>query len=495
MYADTKFFVDLEGDEPLTEDLLLYAGGSASTNGVPVRLGYLEVFVPERIRRVRFADGESSGGNFDDITALRHRGYRIKSGGLVFTNSEYFSDDFPPMTRIEMSLPGSQSDDLIFQVQDGGFYFLGGQFSGTPALVQVREGVDQNGDPTNYIVAYNPKRECSRPEQARAYNPNRLVFDFTTEFPDQITMSFQYSGNFSIPDESFDETITRTYSKFVAGSGTYPTTTVVPSLNGFPQTYINVTGFETESPEESNAIVFGYRAIDCTEEREITNALGDFKPISAPCMPIKVYSAGKGSLLHSFGVIKYFTGDPGTGLAGLITDENLSGSGFLRFFPHMSPTQVGVVLHDVTLGPDNPPLEEDTKFSFFNRIFGSTAPNTNPAPVVALVPVTAMSYKGGVAIENFHTCSLEEAFFAYARDRRGITGSSQNPQNVTVRGVGDHSFGTGDIPIVRLDSKSGGVGLERMTNPLGGAYHFLTDGMSEGSAFGDITQPTSVSLS
>ena len=251
MYADTKFFVDLGAEFELSGDLLLYEGGSASTAQAPIRLGYLEVFVPERIRRVRFADGESSGGNFDDITALRHRGYRIKSGGLVFTNSEYFSDDFPPMTRIEMSLPGSQSDDLIFQVQDGGFYFLGGQFDQTPALIQSREGLDQNGDPTTYLVAYNPRRECSRPEQARAYNPNRLVFDFTSEFPDTITMEFRYKGNFVFPDEDFDETISRTYAKFVAGSGTYPTTTTVPSLNGSPQTYTNVTGFVTESPEES----------------------------------------------------------------------------------------------------------------------------------------------------------------------------------------------------------------------------------------------------
>ena len=489
MYDNTKFFVDLGNDEELSGDLLLYEGGSASTAQIPVRLGYLETFVPDRVRKVRFADGEVDNGNLKDINALKHRGWRIKTSGLKFSQSEYFTGDFSDMTRIEMSLPGTQSDDLIQQVDEGGFYFLGGTFSQTPALVQSREGLDQDGEPTTYLVAYNPRRECSRPEQARAYNPNRLIFDFTSEFPDTITMEFRYKGNRNFPDESFDETISRTYQKFVAGSGTFPLIEQLPNLNN-PDflTYPNVFDFQEESPDASAVILFGYRQVNCTEQREIPQRPGDYQTLSAPCMPVKVYSAGAGGFGHGpVGIVKYFTGDGGGGLANLLTDSNFQGAGFTRFLPHMSFTQVGVVLHDVTLGPDNPPLEENTDFSTFNQNFGSSAPFDNPPPVIPQVPVTAMSYKGGAAIDNFHTCSVEEAFKVFPRDRRGVTGTP--PQNVTVRNVASFTFGTGDFPIVRLDSKDGSIGLEKMTNPLGGAYHYLTDGLSAGSQITSFNLP------
>ena len=499
MYSDIKFFIDLRGDEPLTDDLLLYEGGPASTAEIPIRFGYLEEFVPSRVTRIRYSDGERGIGNLNDILGIKHRGYRIKSGGLVFTTSEYLGSDFPAMTRIELGLPNSISTDKIQQVQLGGFYFLGGQFFETPALVQTREGLNQNGNPTSYLVGYNPRRECSRPEQARTYNPNRLVFDFTTEFPDEVTLEYRYVGKFeNVPgfgDVSFDETITRTYFKFVAGGNTFPTTSELPAPgNTFPSTFLKVTGFEVESPEESQTLLFGYKATSCTEalpipSRSILGA-NDFTIFSVPSMPIKAYCAGNGNFGGGLSA-----GDPATNLA--FGDNQGDNDPPFKFLPHMDPDRVGVILGDVTVGPDNPQLDEDQTVRTFQTQFGSSAPLPNRGGA----PFTAMSYKGDVAIENFHTCSLEEPYKFLARRRRSAFPFPKLLSGVTIREdgidprVADQSFGTGDFPIVRLDSRNGDVALERMTNPLGGAYHYLTDGLSAGSFFNSNVFPKSVTMS
>jgi hypothetical protein len=483
MYNNVKFFLDLGEELELNDDLLLYEGGPAATAGAPVRWGYLSVFVPGNMS-VTYADGISTNGNLDSINALKHRGYKVKNDGERYTQEQWLNDDdFNNMTRVQMGRPGTSGtlEDPVNQVNDGGFYFLAGEFSQTPALVTQRTTVDQDGNEVNYFVGYNPRRECSRPEQARTYtNGNqRLLFDFTTEFPSTITLTFKYRYKYSSTSPTEVQEITRTYQKFVAGSATYQTTELLPRSDGLGD-YRNVDGYVTEDPIDSKYILFGYRSVNCTDER--TESDGDKVYISAPSMPIKWYSYGSSSIFsHAQGVIRFATGDGGQGLANVFTDETYGQfQNANDWIPHT--IKLGAVMSDVTYGPDNPPLEDDTKMTNF---FGVGS----PAPTFPINDgISCMSYKGQTELYSLHTLSLEGAWFLFPRGRRDGTGvpGSGNPSNVTLVNVVNNGWGWGtvDVPIIHMDSKNGALGLRMMTNPLGGAYHYLTDGFSSGSYWG-----------
>ena len=495
MYENVKFFLDLGEDLELNEDLVLYEGGSASTANAPVELGYVDVFVPSRSLSVIYADGIAGSGNLDDINALRHRGWKIKEFGLRYSNFDWETGDFSDMTRVTMDRPESYSDDAVDQVDNGGFYFLTGEFSQTPALVQQRSSVDQDGNPVNYFMGYNPRRECSRPEQARTYNNNneRLLFDFTSEFPPTKTFTFTYKYRKGSSNPLRTVQITKTYEKFVGGSATRPTFELLDKSDF--GTYKNVNGFVEEDPIDSDYILFGYRAIDCTEERSDPDSSGDYIYISAPCMPVKYYSFGTREFFVSsaVGVIKVATGDPGEGLSSLLTDENNTpGTEITYLMPHTS--NFGVVMSDVTEAPDLPFLADDvtvvadTSFGQVIHIgfaFGGTAgQSTNPA--IGGNPATAMSYKGATELNSIHTLSPESAYFGRTQPltHRGYPPGT-NPTNITIRNLVNNGWalGTGDVEIIGLDSKSGSVSIKSMTNPIGNGYHYLTDGLSEDSDF------------
>jgi hypothetical protein len=484
MYANTKFFLDLGEDLELTSDLLLYEGGAASTGGAPVRWGYFSTFVPDSSGfSVRFADGTISGSNMDNIGALRHRGWRVKGNGLRFSFAQWVLGDFSDMTRIEMNLPGTAGtlSDPVNQVQDGGYYFLAGEFSSTPALVTQRTTVDQNGNEANYLLGYNPRRECSKPEQGRTYGSNpRLIFDFTSEFPGTITLTFRYRYRATASSSSEVQEITKSYQKFVAGSATYQTTESLPRSGGFGN-YRNVNGYVTEDPSDSDYILFGYRAVNCTEER--TDSDGDYVYVSAPSMPVKYYSFGSTTIFrHSAqGVIKFASGDGGQGLQNVFTDESFTQfQDASNWIPHQ--TAFGAVTSDVTYGPDNPPLEDDTELSQLFSV-GSSEPFLNGG-------TSAMSYKGPTELRSIHTFSLESAWLVFPRVRRKTNEPPESgvPSNITLVNVVNNGLGLGtiDFPLVALDSKNGVVSLQSMSFPLGNPYHYLTDGLSSGSFFNQL---------
>ena len=116
MLGDVKFFLDLGADFELSPDLELYAGGSASTAGIPILLEYLDVFVPDNICRIHWSDNVvTNAGNLGDIYALRHRGWRVKDSGLKLTGLQMETGDGVEGTRIILSKPSSGSSG-IFQV-------------------------------------------------------------------------------------------------------------------------------------------------------------------------------------------------------------------------------------------------------------------------------------------------------------------------------------------------------------------------------------------
>ena len=213
-------------------------------------------------------------------------------------------------------------------------------------------------------------------------------------------------------------------------------------------------------------------------------------------MPIKYYSFGsEDSFFHGpVGEVRFFTGDPASGFISLFTDANEIPSPAFSYIPHRLD-QPGIVTTDVTIGPDNPDLRTNTSISTGFGIGSAGAGNLNPP--AGSSPFTAMSYKAGVALENNYTMSIEDAFKTRPALRRGNQ-SPFPPTNVTIRGLTQNglAYGSADIPMVTLDAISGSIALTKMTNPLGGGYHFLTDGLTEDSHFVfPNNTPTTVSQS
>jgi hypothetical protein len=495
---NATFFLDLGSDVELSPDLELYAGGNASQANIPILLEYVDTFVPKGVK-VCFSDNNFVGGNnLDEISALRHRGWRIKSNGLQLTQLQMITGDGVSGTRIILTKPQGGSDDPIQQVVDDGYYFLGGTFSQNPALVSEKTSTDQFGNPVTYFRGYNPRRECSRPEQGRYYGSEdypRLLFDFTTEFPETIEMTYTFRWRTGSSNPIRTKEVTKTYSKFVAGAGTYPT---FESL-GSPDVYKNVDGFVSESPEDSDFVLFGYRAIDCTEQITDPDNSNLKREFGVPCMPVKYVSFGsRDTFFTTAGSLNIATGDWGIGgdvNSQVFTDENLSG-GNSYFLPHELPFGgTGVLMSDLTIGcgapPSIPPLPFLETDQGIIDSFGLNASLT-PLPFGINDDMSAMSYKGVDQLNSIHTYSIEQAYpeGLYPRVRRGAA------DNVTIQNLVEGGFvlGVVDFPAIKLDSKNGLISANNMTNPVSGAYHFPTDGMSSGT-FRGFARPVSISLS
>ena len=502
--SDVRFFLDLGADFELSDDLELYGGGNASTAGIPILLGYLEVFVPNSVTRIFWPDNvNTNAGNLKEIYALKHRGWRLKDSGLKLTTVQMSTGDGVEGTRIILSKPTSGGGG-IGQVQDDGFYFLGGTFSDTPALVEERTGVDNFGEPVTYFVGYNPRRECSRPEQGRYYGNDdrpRLLFDFTSEFPETITLTFTKKyrrfGNTSTPVRTV--TFTKTYSKFVGGSATRQSIEQVDDLDG-TGTYSNVAGFIEDDPEVSDLILFGYRAIDCTkQEPDPDRPPGDYITFSAPSMPVKYYSFGKDDRFFSGsnGEIKIASGDGGSLLGAIDTDEVQSGVFMERFLPHT--IEFGAIMSDVSWGFGRESMEtgvptppNDIKIAHTDSFGFTLSTGFRAGPPCKLGPCgstnrdsSTNSYKGMSNLDSIHTFSLEAAYFQRSsvyRHRGYISGGGAT-DDYTIRNKITSVIGTVDFPAFALDSKTGSVALRNMTNPFGDAYHYLTDGLPSGCYF------------
>jgi hypothetical protein len=492
---DCSFFLDLGSDlEVPLGNFEIYSGGRASTNEAPVKIFDDFVFVPRDSIGLIAPDNNSvSPNNLGSIFGFRHRGFRIKEKPLMLTTAQLFSGDFVSGYRFRCRKPSNSDDDKIDQVDSGGFYFLGNTFSQTPALIQERTSEDQDGNPVNFFVGYNPRREIKRPEQARYYGNGpypKLIFDFTSQFPSTVTLTFTYKFRTGLSGSRVqrEEVITRTYSKFVAGGKTKPTTESITRNDGI-FTYRNVDGFDSESPEDSSYILFGYRSTDCSEERP--DQQGGGRPdyiVSAPSIPIRFYSFGNDDdqIGGGFGVERISTGDGATGLSPVLTDENFSASNTATFFPH--ELRCGAVMTDVTTGPNLAPIGNDEDIPF---VFGTSCGFTNPTGANPSPNVTnsACSYKSGSALTNIHSFSIECSMIGLQRPavRRGKGVSGVN--NITIRNLVEKgfAFGTIDVRAITLDATNGSLSLQSMTNPLTGAYHFLTDGMPGESNFRGIS--------
>lgn len=501
---NVSFFLDLGEDTELNPDLVLYDGGPASTAQIPVLFSYdFMIFVPPASGiTIHWDDNDITGNNnLDKIYALRHRGWKIKDQGLQLTTAQMFFGDGVSGTRFIFELPGTESDDLIQQVDGGGYFFLGGEFGQTPALIQEKTSLDQDGNDVTFFVGYNPRKECSKPEQGRYYGDDHsnLLFDFTVLFPNSVTFNFTYKFG---DDPSQTETFEKTYTKFVSGAGTRQETEI---LDNGPSQYKNVSGFiENEEQCDVNQsfyIQFGYRAINNTEKREDPDGGADFI-IAVPSMPIRYFSIGSrdfyggGSPLADPAIS---IGDGASSLSPLQTQQDFFTTNAKEFFPHQY--RVGDVMSDITVGPGLAQLEPDSEVETTGgggpAIFAvPTSSNPSPNPTFGNQPHSALSYKGQTALRNNITFSLEAAYIALSTVPRHLGSSINAPLNSTIRNLrAFESFGTIDVPAIKLDSQTGQIGLVSNSNPFTGAYHFLTNGLSSGSFFQFPCIPTSVTQS
>ena len=465
LVGNLSWWVDLNDVVEVSPGFVLYEGGDASSFGQPITVGDDPVFVwNDSNPTVWWADNDITGGtNLGKIFSLRHRGWRIKQGGRRV--------DFQGLaevggTRIVWDLPSAASDDLIDQVQDGGFFFLPQEFSDTPALVQQRSSTDFNGDAVTFSVGYNPRKECVKPEQGRYYGSaahQGLLFDFTQQFPNNITLEFVYkfrATSSSSPLETY--TINKTYEKFVAGGGSNPTVELEDGV-------LVVTGFDDQDPEDSDYIKFGYRAVRPFVRTD--GGAGITRTISAPSIPFYYFSLGKeenfGGQSSSVGDAQLAIGE-GSNLQGILrTNVAFFTTPKSDFVPHKR--RVGDVMQDVTYAPDLGDIAGLLgKVSGMAQFPPTTTPITNQGS-------SAGSYKGAFALDHNYTHSMMDAHIGFIRQDIMI---STNSTNNAARGV--EAFPTTSVPVLAWGTDAGSLSLQSMTNPIVGGYHRLTDGLPSG---------------
>ena len=224
---EVSWWLDLEETVEYSPDLLLYPGGSASNFGFPFTVGDDPVIVwSTDTPRIWWPNNEiRDNNNLADIFSLRHRGWRIKEDGRT---ADYEGLLDVSGTRIVWVRPGGSIEDPIEQLNAGGFFFFKEVFAQTPAITASRT---PPGATDPYLVGYNPRKECCKPEQARYYGSGehpKLLFDFTEQFPAEITMKFTYrffKRNNSDGLQTYE--VENTYGKFVGGGLTLPTVETV----------------------------------------------------------------------------------------------------------------------------------------------------------------------------------------------------------------------------------------------------------------------------
>jgi hypothetical protein len=325
--GEFSFYIDIEVDEELTLQTPLYDGGPASTGEIPIVLGLTDalVMVPSEsiFQSIMFPDGTIPGKtNISNIESLRHHGWTMGS----FENLQAFTLQElqeKPGYKILFKLPNTETDDedpdLIMQLDEGGFFFLGGQFNANPALVQasvVDNFVDADGNdlppgtpPTQRTIhrAYNPKIECVIPEQLIYFGDDpfpSLLLDFTAPFPDSITIDYYTqvaTGTLGLPPiEEREKSVT--YQKFALGGNTAPVTGT-DSVSGATV----VTGFDDQPVIGSATLKFGYRSTDTLIRYQRDNSPNPDLDLVVQVPSIPFYYISNLSTSSSYG--EYKTGE------------------------------------------------------------------------------------------------------------------------------------------------------------------------------------------
>ena len=443
LVGNLSWWVDLNDVVEVSPGFVLYEGGDASSFGQPITVSDDPVFVwNDSDPTVWWSDNDITGGtNLGKIFSLRHRGWRIKQGGRRV--------DFQGLaevggTRIVWDLPSAASDDLIDQVQDGGFFFLPQEFSDTPALVQQRSSTDFNGDAVTFTVGYNPRKECVKPEQGRYYGSaahQRLLFDFTAQFPNSLDIQFFYPGT---------GTISTTFSKFVLGGQTRPTATGV-----FPST---VTGFTDEDPDGSELIKFGYRTASGLSTGNVR----------APSIPLFWLSAGSDEF-RAGGQADCFLGDGANGLLPATQQNSAASFNFQK-------TRVGDILQDITYYPL---AQVETNTNTYIGVPSDPGPGvpyplrSGNSPSGALLAYFCSSYKGAVAIDNNYTASLTQSIVSNnathdLSDLMTVNYATNNAGRV------NSAIPTDGVPVFAWGTDPTVIRVETFSNPLDGVNHGQT---------------------
>jgi hypothetical protein len=477
---EVSWWLDLEETVEYSPDLLLYPGGSASNFGFPFTVGDDPVIVwSTDTPRIWWPNNEiRANNNLADIFSLRHRGWRIKEDGRT---ADYEGLLDVGGTRIVWVRPGGSIEDPIEQLNAGGFFFFKEVFAQTPAITASRT---PPGSTDPYLVGYNPRKECCKPEQARYYGSGehpKLLFDFTEQFPAEITMKFTYRfflRNNSDGLQTYE--VENTYGKFVGGGLTLPT---VQNVFGFQK---GVTGFDTEDPEDSDFIKFGYRAIR-TDVISDGGALSSDRLVAAPSIPFYYVSAGKKDL-GSNGDLAAGESENGSssslpGFPASVTTDQVAAS---QLFPHK--IEAGDILQDVIhcpgLGVPDPVPTLGNK-NIVARILAPTTPTPDPNGTSTRGAFTSGSYKGASALELNYCWSLVSAYVG-ADD--GITEGTE-PTNSTLGGVGNpRPVGTTVFPFFVWDENAN-LNLDGFTNPLDGSYHFMTEGLPNDVSITEFQNP------
>ena len=475
LVGDVTWWLDLGEVVELNPSTEIYEGGQASTFGVPIVYGSDFVFVPSKADpQVWWDDGDITGQtNLAQIFSLRHRGWKKKEPPRQ-VSFEQLADIGG--TRIVWQKPAGVSDDQIDQLEEDGIFFAAAQlFDQNPALVTSRTSTDFGGDTIGYTVGYNPRKECVKPEQGRYYGTAshpKLLFDFTAQFPETITLTYTFP---ELNTDDDDVVVTRTYSKFVLGGQTEPTTSVleIPQTPPLPSLEADVvTGFNDEDPENSNGIKFGYRNDD--DNFVIYNN----RVALIPSIPFFWVSAGSAGI-DEFN--NYKIGEGSSGMNAVRTGFNTSTQKLvagdklqdITYYPE-SAEQTGEQIPSLKIPPQGTNPAQQPR-----RLFPDGTPfpfRAGDFPSGSVIEYQCASYKGAVAIDSNYTLCLRTAyrvggflpqtdyeFFLTTQFATNNDGTKNPP-----------SIPTFAFPAFAWGEDPSQLRLEPMSNPLSGPNHPLS---------------------
>tara|TARA_Y100001937_G_scaffold18123_1_gene25064 strand:- start:158 stop:1762 length:1605 start_codon:yes stop_codon:yes gene_type:complete len=472
LIENVTWWLDLGDVVELNTFTEIYEGGQASTFGVPIFYGSDFVVVPSKgDPQVWWDDGDITGQtNLANLFSLRHRGWKKKEPPRQ-VSFEQLADIGG--TRIVWQKPAGVADDQIDQLEGDGIFFAAAQlFDQNPALVTSRTSTDFGGDTVGYTVGYNPKKECVKPEQGRYYGTEshpKLLFDFTAQFPDQITLEYKFPSL----DDGNDVTVTRTYSKFVLGGETSPTTEFL-DLDQFGQGVSVVTGFDDEDPESSNNIKFGYR----NDNENYVIWSGGNRVALIPSIPFFWVSAGRSS------IDIFFSCKIGEGSSGM----NAVRDGFNTTTQKLV---AGDKLQDITYYPESAeqtgeqtpslkiPTQGTNPLEQPKRLFPDAIPfpfRAGDSQFGSVIEYQCASYKGAVAITSNYTLSLRTAYpvssflpqtnFEFFMTTQFATNNDGPSAPPAIPTFNFPAFAWGEDPTQ--------LRLEPMSNPLSGPNHPLS---------------------
>ena len=194
-----------------------------------------------------------------------------------------------------------------------------------------------------------------KPEQGRYYGAShtKLMFDFTAQFPESITLKYTFP---ELDGNGDDVVVTKTYSKFVLGGETSPTTEFLV-LDAFGLGAFVVTGFDDEDPENSDLIKFGYRT--SAEPYEVYDLNPSSQRVAqVPSIPFFWTSPGSDDTV---GTGDFKAGEGSTGMVSVA-------SGFSQTTHKLV---VGDVMQDITYYPESAELTGEQKPALKIPTFGA----------------------------------------------------------------------------------------------------------------------------